>query len=167
MKIATMLFTLLVLLVSASSAWAAPSGCSGSAVAVVYSPNTVYAVLPDQGLTLPGSTTPMVNEYQVGLFIAGVDPSLASSAPITSITVPGSDWTLEVGAIPAIPQCYFHKFTASELLAEPVGQLHQASIKVRRTMPIDAIAESVWSPSSNPFARPAVLQAAPLVRTTR
>lgn len=157
MKTIAMLVALLITLIIPSMAAAQTDPCSSSATTTVLSPSSIYAVLPDFNGTVDGTASPLYTEIIVGIFNTGVNP--ATGAPVQTLTVPKANATV----VNATTGCY--KLTPTTILSLPLNVQQFGAAKVRRTTP--DVAESDWSPLSNPFVRPAALSAPSAVRFTR
>ncbi len=118
---------------------------------IVSATSEIYATLPEHTASVSGVA--VVDEYDFGFFLIGVDPQAPGAAPVTKVTLPKSAWVLTTGTT----NCYHAKPT--ELLAIPINADQRGALKARRTT--SSPAESGWSAATNPFGR----MAAPAVPT--
>lgn len=146
----------LICLFVASLAEAQTNPCTAP-LQTVFAPTTVLATLTNYTELLPSTTTPRVSEWQMGVFLQGVNP--ATGSPVTAITIPRVQWTLVGGTA----DCY--RAVPAELLAVPVGVTHFVALRGRNAMEAGG-AYGAWSPNSNPFALLAALTPPTAVRVT-
>jgi hypothetical protein len=102
---------------------------------VILSANSeVVAALTTHNTVVNG--IPIVTDYQLGVFLPGVDPA-KGGMPVSTITITKAEWILKTGT----PDCYGSK--PKEILAIPINADRFGALKSRRTTP--DVVESAWS----------------------